>query len=405
MSSVPERPRRVVVLGATGSIGSSACQVARALPEEIQLVGLSAWSNEAALIEIAREFRPGAVCFGPQTDLQRARRELPAGTKILQGEEGLLEMAASSEADIVLLAIVGAAGLAPALAAIEAGHDLAVAGKEVLVMAGSIVMAEAARRGVQILPVDSEHNAIFQCLEGRAPATVAQLHLTCSGGPFRETPAADFSRITPEMALRHPTWQMGRKITVDSATLFNKGLEMIEAHWLFGVPMDRIQVVIHPQSIVHSMVEFVDGSFLAQLSRTSMTFPIQYALTYPRRVRGTLAPLDFHELRRLDFAAPREADFPALRLAREAGNRGGNAPAVLNAANEEAVQAFLAGRLSFPGIWETVEFALQQIPFDPTPDLPGLLEADRATRELLARSAPGFRESEVKKVLHGEVFV
>jgi 1-deoxy-D-xylulose-5-phosphate reductoisomerase len=388
----------VVVLGATGSIGSSAREVARALPGEIQLVGLSSWQNEAELIAAAREFHPAVVCFGPQADLSRARAELPQGTKILQGEAGLLELAAWPEADTVLQAIVGAAGLRPALAAIEAGHDLAVAGKEVLVMAGRIVMAEAARRGVRILPVDSEHNAIFQCLEGREPESVARLHLTCSGGPLRELPASEFSRVTPQMALRHPTWQMGRKITVDSATLFNKGLEMIEARWLFKVGMDRIQVVIHPQSIVHSMVEFIDGSFLAQLSRTSMTFPIQFALTYPQRVRGNLAPINFQELAALEFSAPRETDFPALSLARAAGVAGGNAPAVLNAANELAVEAFLEERIAFPQIWAAVEWALEKIPFLPEPGLEALLTSDQETRALLRRDFPGFRELEVKKV-------
>lgn len=385
-------PRRVVVLGATGSIGHSAREVARALPDKIRLVGLSSWQNDEDLLEAAREFRPEVICAGPGSDPERLRREAPAGTKILQGEEGLIELATWPETDIVLLAIVGAAGLAPALAALQAGCDLAVAGKEVLVMAGGIVMEASARYGGRILPVDSEHNAIFQCLEGREPTTVARLHLTCSGGPFRELPASEFEGVTPAMALKHPTWQMGRKITVDSATLFNKGLEMIEARWLFDVEMERIEVVIHPQSIVHSMVEFVDGSFLAQLSRTSMTFPIQYALTYPERVRGTLAPLDFRELAALEFLPPRTEDFPALRLAREAGTRGGNAPAVLNAANEEAVQAFLDGRLPFPGIWREVDFALGKIPFISEPDLPALLETDRLARELVRDRLLSFQD-------------
>ena len=244
----------------------------------------------------------------------------------------------------MLISIVGTGGLRPALAAIEAGKDLAVASKEILVMAGEAVMTAARRKGVKILPVDSEHNAIFQCLEGRAAADVKRLILTASGGPFRTWPAEKLASVTPEQALKHPTWNMGAKITIDSATLFNKGLEMIEARWLFDVEMARVDVVVHPQSIVHSMVEFIDGSVLAQLSVTDMCFPIQYAVTWPERVPNTLRPLDFAALARLDFEAPRRADFPALDLARWAGETGGVLPAVLNAANEVAVAAFLERR-------------------------------------------------------------
>jgi 1-deoxy-D-xylulose-5-phosphate reductoisomerase len=293
---------------------------------------------------------------------------------------GLLQIACLTNADIVLVAIVGTGGLRPALAAIEAGKDLAVASKEILVMAGEIVMGEADDNGVHVLPVDSEHNAIFQCLEGKQPTEVRRIILTASGGPFRETPRADFGSITPEQALKHPTWNMGPKITIDSATLFNKGLEMIEAHWLFGVEMKRVEVVIHPQSIVHSMVEFTDGSTLAQLSYSNMCFPIQYAMTWPDRVPNTLPPLDFSKLLRLEFFAPRYDDFPALNLARRAGETGGTLPAVMNAANEVAVAAFLDRQVRFPEIWRIVEDVMNRHTPVAHPDLDGILAADQWAR-------------------------
>ena len=263
----------------------------------------------------------------------------------------------------------------------------AVASKEILVMAGEAVMQAAEKSGVRILPVDSEHNAIFQCLEGREIATVRRLILTCSGGPFRGTPATEFEAITPELALKHPTWQMGKKITIDSATLFNKALEMIEARWLFGLPIDRVEVIIHPQSIIHSMVEFVDGSTLAQLSHSDMCFPIHYAVTWPDRVPNSLKPLDFAALARLDFEAPRRQDFPAIDLAVEAGTRGGTLPAVLNAANEIAVEAFLAKKLRFPKIWEIVAKVMAGCPHTDHPALQQVIEADRNARALASRLA------------------
>jgi 1-deoxy-D-xylulose-5-phosphate reductoisomerase len=280
----------------------------------------------------------------------------------------------------VLIAIVGTGGLRPALAAIEAGKDLAVASKEILVMAGEAVTSAAVRKGVRVLPVDSEHNAIFQCLNGES-AEVRRIILTASGGPFRETPNEQFENITPEQALKHPTWNMGPKITIDSATLFNKGLEMIEAHWLFGVEMKRVEVIIHPQSIVHSMVEFADGSVLAQLSHSNMCFPIQYAVTWPDRVPNTLPPLDFGKLSKLEFATPRYDDFPALNLARRAGEAGGTLPAVLNAANEIAVSAFLSRRMKFPGISQVVEQVMNGHPVVAHPTLDEILAADQWARE------------------------
>src|SRR5437016_3618398 len=306
--------------------------------------------------------------------------------RIFAGEKGLREIARLTNAEMVLVAIVGTGGLRPALAAIEAGKDLAVASKEILVMAGEIVMREARDNDVQVLPVDSEHNAIFQCLEGKSSLDVRRIILTASGGPFRETPGKDFDSIIPEQALKHPTWNMGPKITIDSATLFNKGLEMIEAHWLFGVEMKRVEVVIHPQSIVHSMVEFTDGSVLAQLSHSDMCFPIQYAVTWPERVPNSLPPLDFGKVRQLEFATPRYEDFPALNLARRAGEIGGTLPAVLNAANEIAVSAFLERKISFPRIWETVSAVMNRHTNVAHPDLDAILRADLWAREEAANA-------------------
>ncbi len=360
------RMRNVVILGATGSIGRSARKVAKDIPSRMRIVGMSAHSNAEELAEAAREF-------------PEARTALSSGP---DGVERLVELATMPEADLVLIAIVGTGGLRPALAAIEAGKDIAVASKEILVMAGEVVMKAARRRGVRVLPVDSEHNAIFQCLDGRDTSSVRRLILTCSGGPFRQTPTAELENVTPEMALRHPTWNMGKKITIDSATLFNKALEMIEARWLFDIGIERVDVVVHPQSIVHSMVEFVDGSLLAQLGHSDMRLPIQYAVTWPERVPNSLPPLDLAALRKLEFEAPRREDFPALDLAVKAGTLGGTCPAVLNAANEVAVEAFLAGRIGFTGIWHIVAQVMDQIPHTPHPDLSAILAADAEARQL-----------------------
>ncbi len=374
-------PKRIVVLGSTGSIGESALKVARDIPERVSIVGLAAARNHERLASQYIEFRPEAVCLADESHLASLRGNLPKTARVLAAASGLEEIAAWPGADLVLIAIVGTAGLLPALAAIRSGKDIAVASKEILVLAGGIVMEEARRHGVRVLPVDSEHNAIFQCLEGRAATDVRRLILTASGGPFRSTPASEFESITPDRALKHPTWDMGRKISIDSATLFNKGLEMIEARWLFDVTMDRVDVVIHPQSIVHSMVEFIDASVLAQLSRSDMCFPIQYAFTWPDRVKNTLEPLDFAALRTLEFEAPRLADFPALDLARHAGNTSGTLPAVLNAANEVAVAAFLEGRTTFPGIWRTVSAVMERHNVMREPTLQDLLAADAWARE------------------------
>lgn len=369
-------PKNVVVLGSTGSIGESTLKVARDIPERMKLIGLAANSSVDSLAAQIAEFDIKQGCLYDPTGLSRIESQLPDDVTIHTGEEGLVELATMPDADIVLIAIVGVAGLRPALAAIEAGKDIAVASKEILVMAGEAVMTAARKKDVNVLPVDSEHNAIFQCLEGRDSADVSRLILTASGGPFRELPAEDLARVTKAQALRHPTWEMGQKITIDSATLFNKGLEMIEARWLFGVEMGRVEAIVHPQSIVHSMVEFIDGSVLAQLSTTDMCFPIQYAVTWPERVPNNLTPLDFAELACLDFEEPRWEDFPALGLARNAGEVGGTLPAVMNAANEVAVDAFLDERITFPKIWETVAATMDCHDTLSKPSLEEIIDAD-----------------------------
>lgn len=379
--SDPSRPKNVVVLGSTGSIGESSLKVARDLPGRMKLVGLAANRSADALAAQMAEFGIQQGCLYDPTGLDRVRSAVPDNVTLHSGESGLVELATLPEADLVLIAIVGVAGLKPALAAIEAGKDIAVASKEILVMAGEAVMTAARRKGVKVLPVDSEHNAIFQCLEGRSPDEVSRLILTASGGPFRTLPAADLSQVTVAQALKHPTWEMGKKITIDSATLFNKGLEMIEARWLFDIGMDRVDVIVHPQSIIHSMVEFIDSSVLAQLSTTDMCFPIQYAVTWPERVSNSLPPLDFAKLAKLDFEAPRWDDFPALNLAKEAGTVGGTLPAVLNAANEIAVSAFLEGHLSFPGIWDTVAETMSLHRTHHHPSLEEIVAADEWARE------------------------
>jgi 1-deoxy-D-xylulose-5-phosphate reductoisomerase len=392
MDAFPSAPRprcrRVVLLGATGSIGLSTLEVARQLPDHMQLVGLAARSQAAPLARAATEFGVKHVALSDPAALPGLQSLLPSDAHTYAGPEGLLELVEACQADLALIAIVGTAGLQPALHALDLGLDLAVASKEILVLAGQLVMEKARASGRLVLPVDSEHNAIFQCLDGQRDPSVRRLILTASGGPFRDLPAADLAAVSVGQALAHPTWDMGQKISIDSATLFNKGLEMIEARWLFDVPIDKIEVVVHRQSIVHSMVEFADRSILAQLSTSDMCFPIQYAVTYPNRIPNQLAPLDFAALARLDFEPPREQDFPALSLARQAGRAGGTLPAVLNAANEVAVAAFLARQISFPTIWHTVAQVMDKHATIQSPDLPTLLNADswarRAATETMA---------------------
>jgi len=372
--------KNVVLLGSTGSIGTSTIKVAEDLPDQIRLLGLAAGNNVESLLDQARKHRPEAISISDSAKAKELRDALGTGTEVFDGAEGLVRLATLPAADIVLIAIVGTAGLQPALAAIRAGKDIAVASKEILVMAGEIIMSEARKFGVRVLAVDSEHSAIFQCLDGKPSESVRQLWLTASGGPFRTTPKEEFPGITVERALKHPSWVMGTKITIDSATLFNKGLEMIEARWLFDVGIERVKVVVHPQSIVHSMVEFVDGSILAQLSTPDMCLPIQCALTYPNRVRSERVQTDLAKLGSLTFEEPDEERFPALTLARRAGEVGGTLPAVLNAANEVAVDAFVNRRISFPQITETVRRTMERHAVVVHPALAQILEADAWAR-------------------------
>ncbi len=363
--------KTVVVLGSTGSIGTSAMKVAEDLPDQIRMLGLAAGNNLELLLEQTRKHRPESIAIADPAKAKELRDALGASTAVYSGPEGLVK---------VLIAIVGTAGLQPALAAIRAGKDIAVASKEILVMAGEIVMREAAKHGVRVLAVDSEHSAIFQCLDGKPPESVRRLWLTASGGPFRTTPKAEFPNITVARALKHPSWVMGRKITIDSATLFNKGLEMIEARWLFGIEMERVSVVIHPQSVVHSLVEFIDGSVLAQLSTPDMCLPIQYALTYPARVRSDRVQTNLAKLGSLTFEEPDHERFPALQLARRAGEAGGTLPAVLNAANEAAVAAFCDGRIGFDQISQSVARAMERHQVVSHPSLEQILAADAWAR-------------------------
>lgn len=376
--------KKVVLLGSTGSIGTSTLTVAGEIPERMEIVGLAAANSVTALAEQAKQVGAKHLAIYNQDKEAELRSLVDDDVTIYTGLEGLVALAQLEGADMVLVAIVGTAGLRPALAAIEAGKDLAVASKEILVMAGELVMDAAAQKGVKVLPVDSEHNAIFQCLEGHqgGKKELSRLILTASGGPFRTWPENDLKEVKLEQALKHPTWEMGRKITIDSATLFNKGLEMIEARWLFGVEMDRVDVIVHPQSIVHSMVEFVDGSVLAQLSTTDMCFPIQYAVTYPERMENGLKPLNFAEIGTLQFEAARRDVFPAIDLAVRAGTKGGTLPAVYNAANEVAVDAFINQKIGFTDIWKIVERVMDAHECGAGKTLDELIEADVDARKL-----------------------
>jgi 1-deoxy-D-xylulose-5-phosphate reductoisomerase len=351
--------KRVAILGSTGSIGTSALAVVEAHPDRVAVVGLAAGSNAEALAAQVARYRPSVVSLaeGGADALRRAGVD-ERHTRIADGPSGLVEVATHPEADMVLCASSGTAALEAVLSALEAGKAIALANKEVLVMAGALVTEAARRRGVPLLPVDSEHNAIHQCLHGRQASEVTRLILTASGGPFRTWTPAALAAATPADALKHPTWQMGRKITIDSATLMNKGLEVIEAHWLFGTPADRIEVVVHPQSIVHSLVELRDGSTIAQLGVTDMRLPIQYAFSYPDRWGAALPRLDLAAAGTLEFAPPDPSRFPCLRLAYEALEAGGSMPVVLNAANEIAVDAFLEGRIGFTEIPTVIERAM-----------------------------------------------
>jgi 1-deoxy-D-xylulose-5-phosphate reductoisomerase len=381
------------ILGSTGSVGTNVLRIVESFPDRLSVVGLSAGANVERLAEQVSRHRPRviSVATGQARDALGRLIDL-RGLDVQVGREGSVAVATHPDARMVVASAVGAVGLVPTYRALEAGKDVALANKETLVMAGELMVAQARARGARLVPIDSEHCALHQCLDGRRPEEVRRLVLTASGGPFRTRPRETFAAVTREEALNHPTWNMGPKITIDSATLMNKGLEVIEARWLFGVPPARVEVLIHPQSVVHSMVEFVDGTILAQLGVTDMRLPIQYALSYPERWEAAIPGLDFSKALRLDFDVPDPARFPCLPLAYRALEQGGSMPAVLNAANEEAVAAFLAGRIPFTAIPESIAEVMDGHPTAALLALEDVLEADawarrRAGETLFRRSA------------------
>jgi 1-deoxy-D-xylulose-5-phosphate reductoisomerase len=380
--------QRLVVLGASGSIGVSTLDVVARHPERFEVLALSAHNQVDKLFEQCLKFQPRFAVVAEPNAAETLERRLQAagiGTQVRAGVAALETIASLPEADVVMAAIVGAAGLGPTLAAVKAGKKVLLANKEALVLAGAVFMAEVRRSGAILLPIDSEHNAIFQSLPHDYSCNfelsgVRRIMLTASGGPFRQTPLLELEHVTPDQACAHPNWVMGRKISVDSATMMNKGLEVIEAHWLFGAPRSCIEVVIHPQSVIHSMVEYADGSVIAQLGNPDMRTPIAHALAYPERIEAGVEPLDLFKVGTLDFERPDFGRFPCLRLAYEALERGGNAPAVLNAANEVAVAAFLAGDLAFTRIPAVIEAALSDVPQGAVTSLQDVLAADAAGR-------------------------
>jgi len=395
----------VTILGSTGSIGCAALDVLERHPQRFQVFALSAFTDVDGMLVQCRRFRPQRVVMRNPAAAEKLKAALRAErlpVEVLSGAEGLEAIATDARAPIVVAAIVGAAGLLPTLAAVRAGKRVLLANKEPLVMCGGLFIAQAARSGATLLPVDSEHNAVFQCMPsgyttGRC-APVRRIFLTCSGGPFRNTPGSALADVTPEQACAHPTWVMGRKISVDSATLMNKGLEAIEACSLFGLPPQRVEVVVHPQSIVHSMVEYEDGSVLSQMSHPDMRVPIAHALAWPERIESGVAPLDPVGLGRLEFAEPDRARFPCLDLAYAAARLGGSAPAVLNAANEAAVQAFLERRIGFTDIARVIDHALASVATNAEPTLDNVLAADAQSRAVAERFMAGRFERRRQKV-------
>jgi 1-deoxy-D-xylulose-5-phosphate reductoisomerase len=379
-----QQKKRIYIMGSTGSIGRQALDVVREFPDRFEIVALAAGSNLDLLLEQAALFKPQYLAIGNQELYPALKKRIP-GTKtaIYAGIDGMTAIATAPEVDLVLTAVVGAVGIQPTLAAILAGKEIALANKETLVAAGSIIIPAARESNVRIIPVDSEHSAIFQCLEGRRPDQTERLILTASGGPFRTWTPDRLENVTVRQALNHPNWSMGGKITIDSATMFNKGLEVIEAHWLFGVSFDRISVVIHPESVVHSMVELADGSILAQMGLCDMRLPIQLALTYPERLDYSFPKLTFSERMTLNFEPVNPELFPAVELAYAAGKNGGSLPAALNAANEEAVGAFLSNKINFTGIVRIVSAVMgyhQKEAFASVPGLDEIMAVDRWAR-------------------------
>lgn len=376
--------KKVVVLGSTGSIGTQTMDVIRNLPGKFKVVGLGAGRNSSLLAEQIKEFRPCAAALAEQDGLVRLKKELPTQIKLelAWGIEGMKSLAGMPEADLVVVAMSGAEGICPTFAALSAGKDVALANKETLVAAGQLVMPLAAEKNKAVLPVDSEHSAIWQCLYGHSLDELDKIILTASGGPFRNMSREELENVTVEMALNHPNWNMGNKITIDSATMMNKGLEVIEAKWLFGLDYSQIEVVIHPQSIIHSAVEFKDRSVIAQMGLPDMRLPIQYALTFPQRIPGPVSRLDLTKLQKLTFEAPDTTRLPALSLAYEAGKIGGTMPAVLNAANEIAVYAFLQRKISFLSIPIVVEKVMEKHASINNPGLDEIMDADRWARAI-----------------------
>lgn len=376
--------KNIVILGSTGSIGRQTLAVIRSLPGRFNVTGLAAGKNWRLLADQIREFQPQAAVLSGQSELSLLRAELAPAKKpeLGLGREGMEALASMSEADLIVVAVTGTSGIFPTIAALRAGKDIALANKETMVAAGQMVTALSAQKQASIYPVDSEHSAVWQCLNGNNLDEVEKIILTASGGPFRGLSAKDMESVTVEMALRHPNWNMGRKVTIDSATLMNKGLEVIEAKWLFGVDYSQIEVVVHPQSIIHSAVEYKDGSIIAQMGTPDMRLPIQYALTYPERMNGAVPRLKMTDLKGLTFEAPDVERFPSLQLAFEAGRAGGTMPAVMNAANEEAVDSFLKGVLSFKNIPVAVEGVMLAHKTVAMPDLEDIVEADLRAREM-----------------------
>ena len=394
--------KRISILGSTGSIGRQCLDVVESLPGRFEVVALAAGSNVELVVDQIVRHRPAVISVSTEEAARQVCAALESrggaegdgpSPEILFGAEGIERVATHPSAEMVLSATVGVVGLPATYRAIECGKDIALANKEVLVAAGEVVMKAVARRGVALLPVDSEHNAIHQCLRAGEHKEVKRLVLTASGGPFRETPLAQLAKVTPKQALAHPNWRMGQRITIDSATMMNKGFEVIEARWLFGVELERIQVVIHPQSTIHSMVEYVDGSILAQLGPTDMRMPIQYALTYPERAASKGCALDWSALKRLDFEDVPDKKFPCLSLAREAARIGGPLPCALNAADEVAVAAFLENRLDFPGIARVVEHVLAEMPRTRVGSIDDVLAVDAEARRLANDAASARRKA------------
>lgn len=384
------RPQQVTVLGATGSVGLSTLDVIARHPELYQVFALTGFTRHSELLALCVKHTPQFAVLPTQEAARKLQDDLAVAgldTRVLVGESGLCEVASHSQVDTVLAAIVGAAGLRPTMAAVEAGKKVLLANKEALVMSGALFMQAVRQSGAVLLPIDSEHNAIFQCLpvdyaRGLVPVGVRRILLTGSGGPFRETPLGELHGVTPEQACAHPNWSMGRKISVDSASMVNKGLELIEACWLFDARPDQIEVVIHPQSVIHSMVDYVDGSVLAQLGNPDMRTPIAHALAWPVRIDSGVAPLNLFSIGRLDFQAPDEQRFPCLRLARQAAEAGNSAPAMLNAANEVAVAAFLERRIRYPEIASMIDEVLNREPIVALDDLGAVFEVDSKARVL-----------------------